>query len=457
MKKIITVLLAGILAAVPAFGAEKIKLSMDEAVKRALEKNETVRIEKEKLFAAENNFKSTVAGFLPQLKASFEWTKYYEKPVMEFDMSEMEEMFSPLFGALGLPPPDMGIMEIEAAREFETSFGLTLAQPLFLGGKMWNAAESAGLAKKVQAQAYEAAAAEIEYYTKLAYLNALYTRDVYEISRSAYERALENRELMKRRVSSGRMSRMENIRMEADIAVKKPKMLEANMNRETAARSLKRLTGMDGGAEIELTDAMSAEFRDYDREQLKKTMEENNPLIKIAEDMVSLHEALLNMERSAYLPDIYGFASYRYAGGSGDIFIGSENINRMMLVGIKAEYNLFTSGKRVFENSRAENELNEKKINLEKTRRELDFELEKILREYEMMRQTYGEILNSVKLTREAYNTVYEVFESGFATRNDLNDAENSYDEAVKGQKRLLLGINSAAAGIEKLTGGGGQ
>ncbi|HDT15650.1 MAG TPA: TolC family protein [Firmicutes bacterium] len=454
MKRIMIVMTALFLAAAVS-GADKIKLSMDKAVEMAFENNDILRMEREKVYAAENTARSTVAAFLPQLKASFDWTRYYEKPVMEFDMSVMGGMFAPLFGALGLPAPEMGIIEIEAAREFEASFGLTLTQPLFLGGKMFNAVMSAGLAENVQKQAYEAAAAEIEYYTKLSYLNALYTRDIYEISRLAYERALENRELMKRRVSSGRMSRMENIRMEADVAVKKPKMLEAKMNYETAVRSLKRLIGLDGGAETELTDRMREKFGDYDREELKKKMAESNPLIKIAEDMVSLYETLLNMERSAYLPNIYGFASYRYAGGSSDVFIGSENINRMMLVGIKAEYELFTSGKRVFENSRAENELNEKKINLEKVKRELDFELEKMLSEYEMMRQTYGEILNSVKLTREAYNIVYEVFESGFATRNDLNDAENSYDEAVKGQKRILMGINAAAAGIEKLTGGG--
>ncbi|HDQ25965.1 MAG TPA: TolC family protein [bacterium] len=439
-----------------ASDADAVKLSLEAAVNLALEKNETLRSERQKVLAAEEIVKSTVAGFLPQIKASIDWKRYYEKPVMEFDMSEMGAMFAPLFGALGQPAPDIGIMQISPVKEFEASFGLTLTQPIFLGGKMALGIYLSSLAEKTQRTAYKNFENEIRYYTKVSYMNALLSRDVYELTRSSYNKALKNRDVVRKGGVSGRMSRMENIRMEADIAMKKPRMLEARMNHETALRNLSRLTGIDIEAKIELTGRMPEEFPEYDKNLLRQKLRENNLMIKIMKNTVALYDSLLTLERTKYLPDIYGFASYQYAGGNGsNMFIGAENVNRTVLVGIKAEYGLFTSGKRLFDNSRAERELAGKKIELEKTANDLEFELEKALHEYSRLKETYRELIYSEKLVKEAYSAVHEMFEAGLVTINDLNDAENNHDEMVKGKKRALFGINEVLARIDKLTAGG--
>jgi len=149
---------------------------------------------------------------------------------------------------------------------------------------------------------------------KQAYLTVLLAQEALRVAEESHRNALENQKALTSRLGRGRGSRVDNIKMAADVEGRIPPKLEAKSRLDTLLIGFKRLIGAAPEAEVRLTDALTEVFPELSRESLLARMDEREPSLRAARKNISLNERILRLKRADYLPTLSALANYTYYG-----------------------------------------------------------------------------------------------------------------------------------------------
>ena len=105
---------------------------------------------------------------------------------------------------------------------------------------------------------------ELTYAVKQLYYSMLLADDMVKIATESYENALKNKAAIKGRFSGGRISNVNNIKMEADISGRVPNMLQAQQSYDLVEVSMRDVLGLTDGKEIFLAVIDNIENNDHE-------------------------------------------------------------------------------------------------------------------------------------------------------------------------------------------------
>jgi len=266
---------AALVALLPAgAGAQQegaLPLSLEAAIERALEQSEEVRLAGARAEAAGARVVAARANALPEINTQLAYTKtlrsVFENAGGGFVLPDslqfnpdpnapIEERIAYLedntpnaaFGALGAIFSDLPF-----GNENTWIAGLSVAQPIFAGGRIWSGIEAAEHAEAAAFAAYDEAAADIVLLVQRAYYDAALAEATVEIVEASVELANRHREDVRLQQQAGRASELELLRAEVEAENLQPQLVAARNGLELAMLDLKRLVNLPADAEVELT------------------------------------------------------------------------------------------------------------------------------------------------------------------------------------------------------------
>lgn len=276
-------------------------ISLEKALQLALENNPSWQAKLTEAELAQQNVSSATSNFLPSLKLDGAWL--YMDPAQTVQTS---------FGPIALNK-DM------------RQFGFTLTQPLFLGGKAWQAYQMAKLGEQLtQVDLASERLGLIGEVNKL-YLNLLQAQDMQKIAHLDRQSASLNLEIAQIKFDNGLLSNADLLRFKSQLASKDVMLLQAGTALQLSRLQLKNMLALDYLPEAEELDEIdndpvlnslegcgADEVNAFTQRALRQGRETNSAL-KALEGSLELSRRGIQIAKASFLPSV--------------ILVGSSNFN----------------------------------------------------------------------------------------------------------------------------------
>lgn len=225
--------LAAALAAGPARAqtADTLRLTLNAAVQRALAQGEEMRLAQAQVTQTNGQVRQAFADALPQITGTVTYTRQFASIYQSLGGSGNggDTTFTNLFKNSPFGAPNSWVFQV------------TGSQLLFSGGKVGAGLAAAKLARQAARYSRDQSANDIAFQVKQAYLNALYTKRLWEVAASAVQEARDQLRQVRLLHQAGTRAEYDLLRAQVDAANQEPVLVQAANNFDIAMLDLKRL------------------------------------------------------------------------------------------------------------------------------------------------------------------------------------------------------------------------
>jgi len=438
MTNFIRFLLIGtlsVLFSLNIFAQEKLELDLNKAIELALIHSENVKIKELGIDRLEDQYDEALSYALPKINAEVSWNRYFKSPVITADMG-----------------PPIGRIEAPLKQPYELQMGATLTQPIWTFGKVFTAMEVADRAREAQQFGLSSSKLNVEYSTKVLYNTVLFAQKTLQIAENSYQNAMKNKRILDKSVSYGRASKFENVKMSADVAMRRPVVMESKNKLNIAVKNLKRFLEIPESTELVLTGNITNKFVSYNPDVIINDMKSKEPTLKALKTNIETFKEIAKWRKADYYPSIGLFASYMYSGNSNNALVGTNNMFHSFVAGIAITGPLWDSFQRrsVYRQAMADVGISE--LTYSKAEKDFRLAIESALSSYSTLIETYKTVVEALKLSRQSYKLSVSSYSTGKISQTQLNDAELLYTRAELEKELTLYNISNLTAQIEKLS-----
>lgn len=282
-----------------AFAEEApLKLSLADAVERALEIDEDYLGAQEDVARATAQITEAKSALFPQVTIDASATKIFGLPTLLLEENTFGE---------GFPPEDI---EFAAGYNENMNVGITATQPLYQGGRAWTAY---GVSKSYSALADEQLRQKYSdtiYNIAKAYYDAVLADEAVGVADTGVAVALNHVQSTEDRYDAGLVSEYDVLRARVELTNLETAQREAIDQRMASIRYLLMLLNLPPDAELALTDRLSYEIEIYDLEESLAVAEERRPELARFELTRRLAEANVKIARAGDNPSVYFMAAF---------------------------------------------------------------------------------------------------------------------------------------------------
>jgi outer membrane protein TolC len=236
-----------------------------------------------------------------------------------------------------------------------TSGGVSLSQDLFTGGGNIAKRRRALAQLMIGEEQYRKTLSDVEYRTRLAYIEVLYAQDLVELTEKIAERRGNNVRLIQLRFDGGRENAGSLARSKAQYAQAEFEVREATRSLAYGLRNLAAAIGV-----IEPVPGAIGDLGAVNPDELVDLsgLMKQTPGYKIAETQIEASRQGMKVTRSAHFPTITFDASVNGRSSDYDIYNGSWN------VGVSARMPLFTGNRNRSETAAAKERIIQSEMDL---------------------------------------------------------------------------------------------
>jgi len=429
--------------------SEPMRITLDEAIDRALDKNDALGSSRHVMDARRWGKIGALTNFLPRVSFSTAWSRVdrttFENQKAQYDFLRQ---FAPDI-------PDV-------SRE---SYGseLVINQPIYNGGALIAGLSAATHSYSAARHSFRSEYLNTILETKRAFMGALRARDLYRIQSESMSLAEEYLESMRRKRNLGMVANVDVLRWELQVSQNRSGLLSAEGNRDLAYMSFKRAIAARPDEEFEMVsleeqevDRLIAEaaylvmdgyadaLQDWEREVLS-----SSPGLKSVEAYTSMQRSLYRQTWSLFQPSL-NFNYVRQWETDDDIRLDGLRTWRMSVV---LSFPLFSSfgDYSSFKEARATMKAAERSE--DDFRRAIVIELTSTASRLRTVYQQLESARISRDLARENRRLVDNRFEQGLSDNLTLVDAQISQTAAEVGYVSAMYEFLIVHAELEKILG----
>lgn len=441
---------------------EPVKLSLQEALKMAMQNNTNILNSELDLKMAQKKIWETTASGLPHIDVKGSYQHIFKVPTLSFGGSELsntEVPFDPGTGtgtvsSVTLSTGETIYMnmiqgaEIELGTKNNTIFDFTVSQLIFSG------AYFVGLqATKVYLGLSKQSAEKTKLDVTETVINTYNMILVAEESKKILAQNLENIDKTLYEVSEmnkqGFLEKTDVDQLELTANTIKNALNQIDSNLDMGYRLLKIQIGMEETVKVELIDQLETdELLTSTSAQLISepfSLERNvdYQLIQTSEKAATLE---LKLAKTGYLPTILGFYNH------------NENINAPAfnfapkdLVGVTLSLPIFSSGERMAS-------VSQKRFSLEKAQNTRKFVSSNLMmqasqyqNDLKLKLEKYQNQKKSKELSDDIYQRTLEKYKQGFSSSMDLMATQNQYLNNLTNYYQSIYDLQSSKSTLEKL------
>lgn len=270
-------------------------LSIDDAIDLGLKNDETYLIAKEDLERSAGRVREAWSGALPRLNFDGRYTRNIEIPEIVIADQSIK------FGTTN-----------------NYTLGLTLTQPIYLGGKVGAGLAIAKYYRNYANNKLKQTRNDVIYQVKQAFFNAKLAKDVVAVYEDAIKQAELNLENVKKQHDQGMAAEFDLLRAEVELANIKPQLIKSRNDSELAEINLKNKLGIQTDEEITLLyEFDSSELdRSLDLESGIEYAEKNHPSIISQDDLVKSYDRAIGVTKADGRPQLYFSSTFEYQAQS---------------------------------------------------------------------------------------------------------------------------------------------
>lgn len=400
--------------AAPAFGEV---VTLQEAVKRALESNHLIKAASLERGVAEQDVAVSRSRYLPRVSLE-SGAVLSNTPSTVFMMKLDEGRINPTgdftAGTLNNPSPRGDFRSAVTLEQPLIDFGISAG--VALAGK---GADAAALSEQGRRE-------EIAFRVYLAYLGVRKARAYREVADQALVNAREHDRLSALREKDGIGLKSDRLRTATSVAEAEQRLVSAKNDLLLARLRLNLVAGGAQGEPLDVGELPNLEEPAEELEQLIALAQRNRPDLKVAETSVQRGELAVRQAKSAYLPTLYARGSYQI--NDRDLPLGTDKDS--WNVGVNLRWDLFDGGRRSHEKEKAELTRKSAAELLENERREVALQVTESVLHRQEARLRLDSAHAAVRDAEESRRLVTLRFGNGLSSLVEVMDAETALNRA---------------------------
>ena len=301
-------------------------ISLDEAIKIAIAKNNQIKIAAMEVKKAEHAVKEAFGYALPSFDVNATFSHFLSKPKMAFpDFEAMltNASYGILFRENVIPydeskflPMETKLQSFAQTNNFEVTAQIT--QILF-NSAVFRGIGTSQVYLDLSREQLNSTVASTILNVKKAFYGALLTKNVLGITRESFKNAQDNLKNVNALREKGFVSEFDALQAEVQVENIRPLVLQTENSLKILKENLKILLGLDPAEELEITGELlySEETIPNVGDAVSNAIESNYDL-KTLLNKREFDDALVDLERADYYPGLAAFGSYGIAGSSDD-------------------------------------------------------------------------------------------------------------------------------------------
>lgn len=455
----------------PVFGQEAatsdtVSLSLPEAVQRALEESEEVRLARSQVALASAQIGAARSAVLPQVNANVGYTRTLASVFqgasapaipdsLQFDPDPslpLEERVDYLerrtpiaaMGALG------GLFsDLPFGREHAYTASLSGSQLLYSGGR---AGAALSIARNVRAASL-AGLAQQEAQTQLeirsAYYQALLAQEVSDIAQAAYEQAQAFYEQEDLRFRAGQASELDLMRAEVERDNLQPQVVQGTNAADLAMLNLKRLVNLPLAQPIRLTTALAVPVIADSAAVLpsEELVTAQQAALSAVQEQVDIRQQQVRIARGAFLPNISLSSAYARQLYPSDPLRFEDPWQTDWTVSLQVSLPIFNGFRRTAELSQARVQLEQSRLQLAQLREVTQLQYEQAHGEKRRALSAMQARQRTVEIAQRVYDLTVLRYDRGLATQLEVSDARLSLLQARTNLAQAISDFYTADAG----------
>lgn len=410
-------------------------LTLERALEIALKDNKDVKVAQEDIQKADARIREARSAALPNVSVNNIYTRNLKLPAFFLTF-------------------DNKITKIVVGSSNSIQSMATLAQPIWIGGKVGTALKIAKVYSDATDESLEKTKKDVIYQVKQLYYGILLSREAIKVTRQTYEQADAHYKNVKSKFDQGAASEFDLLRAEVQATNLKPQVTQAENRLELLQTSLKNLLAINPDQEIQVDGRFT--FLPLDESTLEQGSKEalqKRPELRELELTSQMMAFVVKIERAGWYPSLYLMGSMQFMGQTNDYRIRKEQRNISYDVGFQLQVPIF-DGLRT--SARVEQaEIDHQKIvyQIEKVKDGITTEARQAVLQMREANQRVTALVRNVEQSEKAHKIAVVRYESGIGTQLELFDAQVAREMA---QMNYLQGVYDyliAQAAWEKAVG----
>ncbi|MBN1997204.1 TolC family protein [candidate division KSB1 bacterium] len=377
-----------------------------------------LKIAEREKYVAQANKKQALAGALPLVALTADYTRNFTDYYMYVDMGNLSALFG---GGPGMPT------KMKVKRENEYTANIALQQTLFSSNVM-SAIKASHQYEKLTDYMYRAGEQAILTGAKILFYQTLLVKKLWDVNRETEKNAKENYENIKLKFDNGVASEFQLLQAQVRWKNAIPQTAESRRNYEMALNNLKNWAGVPVGDTL----VIEGDFESLPPLPEKPSMEvilQQRPDYNALVWEQKLRQTNVTAVKNSFLPTLTANLVFAYSAQSD--YYKLEQENSLWMGGIGLSLPISTGGYRLAEVQKASVELDKSRIKVDQTRDKIYNEITNI---YLRLKEAHQRI-ESAEAVLQAAEKGFRIAEhsarSGLATQLELKDARVGYDQAM--------------------------
>ena len=415
--------------------------TLQEAVEFAIKNNRVSQNAERDVKIAVQTIRETRASGLPQINANISYNNWLEQQVSLIP--------SEFFG--GAPGQ---FAEVTFGTKQTMNSSVTVKQKLFDGSYLV-ALQAAKVFLEISENSKEKTINEIGKIVAYSYGNVLLVEENLEIVNSNIALLEKNVWEVSKVYESGLIEEESLQQLQLTLSGLKSNQRYSKRLKDLAYQMFNNSLGLDLTAAVVLTNSLDELVVFYSTLTTSRSENEFEEVIdfKIAVNSVKSDELLLKLEKSKALPTLNAFVNGSYSGNS-QRFSFTENSQKWFgasLFGVTLDIPVFSSFKRSASTQRARLNLEKSKSNLEDTTNKIKLEINTARSNYEFAVEDYEIKKKALDLSKNIATKNEIKFFEGLTTSFDLSQAQRQLYIAQQDYLQSMLNILLKGVDLESL------
>jgi len=427
-----------------AVAQESTELTLEQSVKIALEKNHSLKVQKEKLEAAKAKIGEARSNFLPKFTANATYTKLDVAPYISF--AKMNEFMPP--GPISFPAKiTMGDDDIYGAT-------LSVQQPIFTGFKVYNGYKIADYSAKAEKCNYQKNKSELIFEVKKSYYGVLKAEQFLKAMQEGESLLKAHIKDLNRMYDVGLITKNELLKAQVQLSDIEVTKIKAENIVNIARIAFCSIIGIPLNTNIALKSELDLEINQYDTQAFTGTMLSqallNRRELKQMELNLKIGEKLISMAKSDYWPNIILVGNYNYKRPNREY---ESKFYKSWDVSLVAQFNIFDWGSTHYKISNSKHQYRQMEEGKEMLKNGIILEVTQSCFELEEAAKRIAATEKGVQNAEENYRVTYEKFKQSMATNTDLLDANTMLIQAKINKITAIADYKIAQAKVDKVSG----
>ncbi|HTP13388.1 MAG TPA: TolC family protein [Bacteroidota bacterium] len=430
-------------------------LTIEQAVRLALQNNPELRTSKLEMDKSNKRVMEAWGTTLPAVDLSGTYVHLIDKPVSYFPDYLIYPLYKIMDSTARFPKATGQLILLPGSMSpgFTAGASLNVRQILF-NGAVFIGIGAASIYSHLATDLYTAKRVETVTRVRKVYYGALLAREAADLMKSSLKNAEDNLKNVQLLEKQGIISEYDELRATVGVENLRPMVIQSENNFELALDGLRNTVGLPDKEDISLTDSLT--FQPVDDGvlgQAENLTLEANPGLSAVRRQIELNGAVVNAERSNYLPTIAAFGSYQYSGIKNEFNFSTNDFYKSSQIGLTLSLNLF-QGLQTYsrveqaqmEERKSEEQLSALERNLRTGVHSTRNNLEQSMKRLEAQQKT-------IEMAEQGYKIVTTRFLNSSATQLEVNDAQLALTQAKVNRVQALYDYLVASADLDQLMG----